>query len=323
MGADLNDQLSHLDADGKVRMVDVSDKPITTRRAVAEGHVRISSELSAMIKEKSLRKGDLLAAVRIAGIQAAKRTAELIPLCHNIVLSQVDVEARVEANEVILQATVVADGKTGVEMEALTAVTVAALTVVDMGKSVDRSMVIGPIRLLSKTGGTHGAYAAPARARIDGHAAAHHGGRLNLQRSMLARIGDRRIGARAGGDASEATFGGDSGNRLRNRRRRIDRTATANMGNGSPKAGSDSDHRRHRSFPRDVTPEATIAVLERRHPGLLELARLRLFPENSQGVSVPRRGWHARTQSDRQSSWLTAQSPGVPRSTAGRSAPRH
>ena len=156
----MTDGLSHLDADGKVRMVDVTDKPITTRRAVAEGHVCISEELATMIQHKSLPKGDLLTTVRLAGIQAAKRTAELIPLCHNIVLSQVTVDARVESNEVILQATVIADGKTGVEMEALTAVAVAALTVVDMGKSVDRSMVIGPIRLLSKTGGTHGSYAA-------------------------------------------------------------------------------------------------------------------------------------------------------------------
>jgi cyclic pyranopterin phosphate synthase len=157
----MTDRLSHLDTDGKVRMVDVTDKPITTRRAVAEGRVRVSEELATMIQHNSLPKGDLLTTVRLAGIQAAKRTAELIPLCHNIVLSQVNVDARVESNEVILQATVIADGKTGVEMEALTAVAVAALTVVDMGKSVDRSMVIGPIRLLSKAGGTHGSYAAP------------------------------------------------------------------------------------------------------------------------------------------------------------------
>jgi cyclic pyranopterin phosphate synthase len=162
----MTDRLSHLDADGKVRMVDVTDKSITTRRAVAEGRVRISAELSAKILDKSLPKGDLLATVRIAGIQAAKRTAELIPLCHNIVLNQVDVQARVEANEVIIQATVTADGKTGVEMEALTAVAVAALTVIDMGKSIDRSMVIGPIRLLSKTGGTHGSYTAPEQGDV-------------------------------------------------------------------------------------------------------------------------------------------------------------
>jgi cyclic pyranopterin phosphate synthase len=161
MGADVTDQLSHLNHRGELRMVDVSAKPVTTRRAVAEGRVRISARLAAMIQDKSLPKGDLISTVRLAGIAAAKRTSELIPLCHNLVLNHVEVEARVEANEVVLRATVIADGKTGVEMEALTAVSVAALTVVDMGKSIDRSMVIGPIRLIEKTGGTHGPYSAP------------------------------------------------------------------------------------------------------------------------------------------------------------------
>jgi cyclic pyranopterin phosphate synthase len=159
----MTDGLTHLDERGQLRMVDVSAKPVTTRRAVAEGRVRISDRLAAMIQDKSLPKGDLFSTVRLAGIAAAKRTSELIPLCHNLVLNHIEVDARVEANEVVLRATVIADGKTGVEMEALTAVSVAALTVVDMGKSIDRSMVIGPIRLIEKTGGTHGAYSAPAQ----------------------------------------------------------------------------------------------------------------------------------------------------------------
>jgi len=157
----MTDELSHLDHRGQLRMVDVSGKPVTTRRAVAEGRVRISARLAAMIQDRSLPKGDLFSTVRLAGIAAAKRTSDLIPLCHNLVLNHIELEARVEANEVVLRATVIADGKTGVEMEALTAVSVSALTVVDMGKSIDRSMVIGPIRLIEKTGGTHGPYSAP------------------------------------------------------------------------------------------------------------------------------------------------------------------
>ncbi len=157
----MSEKLSHLDEQGRLRMVDVSGKPVTTRRAVAEGRVRISPQLAAAILERSLPKGDFFSTVRLAGIQAAKRTAELIPLCHNLALNQVDVQVRIESDEVILQATVIAEGKTGVEMEALTAVSIAALTVVDMGKSIDRSMVIGPIRLLEKTGGVHGSYVAP------------------------------------------------------------------------------------------------------------------------------------------------------------------
>jgi cyclic pyranopterin phosphate synthase len=151
---------SHFDSRGQARMVDIGQKPVTSRRAVAEGSVTISPDLAAMINSGKLPKGDLLATVRLAGIQAAKRTSELIPLCHNLPLDRVDVDARVEGNSVRLRAEVASTGKTGVEMEALTAVSVAALTVVDMGKSVDRGMIIGPIRLLEKSGGARGTYIA-------------------------------------------------------------------------------------------------------------------------------------------------------------------
>ncbi|MGA2584713.1 MAG: cyclic pyranopterin monophosphate synthase MoaC [Tepidisphaeraceae bacterium] len=146
-------RLSHLDEKGHVRMVDVSAKSITTRRAVAEGRVKISRQLAKMISSGSVPKGDLLAAVRLAGIQGAKKTSELIPLCHNLPLEQVDVQASVRGSFVKLRATVICVGRTGVEMEALTAVAVAALTVVDMGKAIDPAMVIGPIQLVEKTGG--------------------------------------------------------------------------------------------------------------------------------------------------------------------------
>jgi cyclic pyranopterin phosphate synthase len=148
--------LSHVGPDGRARMVDVGDKPITRRTAVAEGFVRVSPELARAIRENGVKKGDVLGVARLAGIQAAKRTGELIPLCHPLGLDLVEIEAVLEGERVRLRAEVRTEGKTGVEMEALTAVSVAALTVVDMGKSIDRGIVIESIRLLSKTGGTRG-----------------------------------------------------------------------------------------------------------------------------------------------------------------------
>jgi cyclic pyranopterin phosphate synthase len=145
-----------VDAAGKARMVDVGAKPVTRRRAVAEGRVRISAELAERIAANTLAKGDLLPVARLAGIQAAKRTSELIPLCHNLALDHVDVEATLDGHSVLLRATVSCEARTGVEMEAYTAVAVAALTVIDMGKAVDRGMVIENIRLVEKTGGTKG-----------------------------------------------------------------------------------------------------------------------------------------------------------------------
>jgi cyclic pyranopterin phosphate synthase len=136
-------------------MVDVGDKAITRRRAVAEGRVRISAALAAQIAANRLGKGNLLDVARLAGIQAAKHTGTLIPLCHTLTLDAVKVEAWLDGSHVRLRAEVRSEGKTGVEMEALTAVAVAALTVIDMGKAVDRALVIEEIRLLEKAGGRH------------------------------------------------------------------------------------------------------------------------------------------------------------------------
>jgi cyclic pyranopterin phosphate synthase len=147
--------LSHLDERGRARMVDVGDKAITRRRAVAEGRVRVSAELAGQIAANTVGKGNLLEVARLAGIEAAKRTGTLIPLCHTLTLDFVNVEAWLDAPHVRLRAEVRCEGKTGVEMEALTAVAVAALTVIDMGKAVDRGMVIEEIRLIEKTGGRH------------------------------------------------------------------------------------------------------------------------------------------------------------------------
>ena len=151
--------LTHLDAAGHASMVDVTEKPDTDRLARAEARVRMRPETLAMILDGRHAKGDVLAVARIAGIQAAKRTAELIPLCHTLLLSQVKVTLAAEGDDVVhITASCRVKGPTGVEMEALTAVSVAALTLYDMCKAVDRDMEITGIRLLEKAGGRSGHY---------------------------------------------------------------------------------------------------------------------------------------------------------------------
>jgi cyclic pyranopterin monophosphate synthase len=148
--------LSHVDAAGRARMVDVSGKPVTERVAMAEGQVRMSREAFDQVAANAVAKGDVLAVAEVAGVMAAKRTGELIPLCHPLGLDLVTVEAKLapELPGVRLSATAKVTGRTGVEMEALTAVSVACLTVYDMVKAIDRAMCIEGIRLTSKTGGT-------------------------------------------------------------------------------------------------------------------------------------------------------------------------
>lgn len=155
--------LSHVDADGRVKMVDVSAKAATAREAVARGRVRIGAEALALIRAGRIKKGDPLQAARIAGIMAAKRTSELIPLCHPLALTHVDVALEPTADGYDIEARARTTGPTGVEMEALTAVSVAALTIYDMVKAVDRGMVIGEIRLMEKRGGKSGAWRRPKR----------------------------------------------------------------------------------------------------------------------------------------------------------------
>jgi cyclic pyranopterin phosphate synthase len=156
----LRPRLSHIDDAGEPRMVDVSGKTVTEREAVARGRVRMSAEAFRAIEEATLKKGDALQTARLAGIMAAKRTAELIPLCHPLMLSHVDVNLAPVSNGYDVEARVRTSGRTGVEMEALTAVSVAALTLYDMAKAVDKAMVIGEIRLVSKRGGRSGDYTA-------------------------------------------------------------------------------------------------------------------------------------------------------------------
>jgi cyclic pyranopterin phosphate synthase len=143
-------ELSHVDeASGEVRMVDVGSKPLSRRRAVARGRVRMAEDTAARLR--TLPKGDALTVARIAGIQAAKRTSELVPLCHPLPLTLVEVDLAVDGHGVAIEAAVETTAQTGVEMEALTAVSVAALTVYDMAKAVDKEMVVDGVRLLEKT----------------------------------------------------------------------------------------------------------------------------------------------------------------------------
>jgi cyclic pyranopterin monophosphate synthase len=155
-------KLSHIAADGSARMVDVSAKAVTTRVAVAEGRVRMRPRTLALIRAGDAKKGDVLGVARLAGIMAAKRTHELIPLCHPLALAGVDLDLVVDEGipGVRVRARVKTTGQTGVEMEALTAVSVACLTVYDMVKAVDRGMVIEAVRLLEKRGGASGEWRA-------------------------------------------------------------------------------------------------------------------------------------------------------------------
>ena len=146
-------KLTHLDEDGSAHMVDVSAKEITSREAIATGHIAMSAEAAAAIAQGLVKKGDVLAVARVAGIMAAKRTADLIPLCHPIALTSVSIDFDLEPQGVTVTATARSAGQTGVEMEALTAASVAALTIYDMCKALSHEIIIQEIKLLEKTGG--------------------------------------------------------------------------------------------------------------------------------------------------------------------------
>ncbi len=161
-------RLTHADADGRLRMVDVGAKAVTEREAVASGHVALSAATRRAVRDGRLKKGDPLQAARLAGVMAAKRTSDLIPLCHPLVLTGIDVELSHTPRGIGIRAAVRTQGQTGVEMEALAAVSVAALTVYDMLKAIDQAMVIEDVRLEEKRGGRSGHYrraARPARSR--------------------------------------------------------------------------------------------------------------------------------------------------------------
>ncbi|MBS4000643.1 MAG: cyclic pyranopterin monophosphate synthase MoaC [Desulfobulbaceae bacterium] len=142
--------LSHLDDKGKANMVDVGDKPIQQRTATAKGFIRLNEETIKLISDNNIKKGDVLTIAEIAGIQAAKRTSDLIPLCHPLAITKVDVKASIEKTGVKVVSTIKCNGQTGIEMEALTAVSVALLTIYDMCKAADKAMVIENIELVEK-----------------------------------------------------------------------------------------------------------------------------------------------------------------------------
>ena len=154
--------LSHLDEKGNARMVDVGGKPASQRIAIASGRITMAPAALAAIRSGDAPKGDVLAAARIAGIMAAKKTAELIPLCHPLALDAVTLDFAIENGGIRATATASLSGRTGVEMEALTAVSIALLTIYDMAKALDKAMVIGELRLLEKRGGKSGDWTAPA-----------------------------------------------------------------------------------------------------------------------------------------------------------------
>jgi cyclic pyranopterin phosphate synthase len=153
-------KLSHLDEQGRARMVDVSEKEVTSRIAVARGVIRMRPETLALILAEKIEKGDVFSVARVAGIMAAKKTSELIPMCHPLAITSVEIDLLPQkaSSTVEIEATVRVSGKTGVEMEAMTAVSVAGLTIYDMCKAVDREMSIGEIRLVKKSGGKSGTF---------------------------------------------------------------------------------------------------------------------------------------------------------------------
>jgi cyclic pyranopterin phosphate synthase len=153
-------KLTHIDRKGAARMVDVGAKAVTERRAIARGLLRVSASTVELVRDGATPKGDVLAAARIAGIMAAKRTSDLIPLTHPLPLTHASVELTLEADGIAIEATVATSGQTGVEMEALTAVTIAGLTLYDMLKSVERGARLTDVRLVEKTGGKSGTYRA-------------------------------------------------------------------------------------------------------------------------------------------------------------------
>jgi cyclic pyranopterin monophosphate synthase len=166
-------RLTHVDETGAARMVDVSGKGVTAREAVAAGRVLVSPQVVALLRGEGVPKGDALGVARVAGIMAAKRTPDLVPLCHPLAISGVTVDLEVADDAVLITATVRTSDRTGVEMEALTAVSVAALTVIDMVKAVDKAAVITDVRVLSKTGGKSGDWSHPDSSAV-GHRGTPH-----------------------------------------------------------------------------------------------------------------------------------------------------
>ncbi len=263
-------ELSHIDAAGRARMVDVGGKPVTDRRAVAEGRVHVGPKVAAAIRGNSLKKGDLLQVARLGGIQAAKRAADLVLLCHPLPLSHIDIDARLDGDVVVLRASVRTAGQTGVEMEALAAVAGAALNVVDMGKSLNAAIEIVSMRVVEKSGGKSGPKAsAPLGVTVailtvsDSRTA---GSAKDTATSLLTAAVQDFLSA----EVTTTKLVPDDRQTIAQQLREWGSAADAPglvLTTGGTGVG-----------PRDVTPEATLDVIERTHPSLLELARARCLP---------------------------------------------
>lgn len=270
MPADQSSELSHVDDAGRARMVDVGSKPVTDRTAVAVGEVHVGAAVAEAIRANTLKKGDLLQVARLGGIQAAKRASDLILLCHPLPLSHVDVEATLEGDVVRLRATTRVAGQTGVEMEALAAVMGAALNVVDMGKALNPAIEITGVRVTEKLGGK---------------TVAKRSGAKPPQVAILTVSDSRSSGQaedRATGPLAEAVAELIAGQMVAKALVPDDEQAIVDQLNdwisAEPAPVLVLTTGGTGIGPRDVTPEATARVIERSHPGLLELARARCLP---------------------------------------------
>ena len=271
-------RLTHVDESGAARMVDVSGKDVTARTATASGRVLVSAEVVALLRGEGVPKGDALAVARVAGIMAAKQTPSLVPLCHPLAISGVTVDLAVADDAVEIRATVRTTDRTGVEMEALTAVSVAALTVVDMVKAVDKGAVITDVRVESKTGGKSGDWS-----RVTGSMSLPRGGRRRLQprgRGRLRgrhRTADRRRSwpSSASRSARRSSYPTVSRSAPRSppRRRGGARVVLTTGGTGLT--------------PTDRTPEVTRAVLDFEVPGIAEAIRPTASPRASRRRCCP------------------------------------
>jgi len=254
-------KLSHLDADGRARMVDVGDKAVTKRSATATGRFTTTPEVIALVKADGLPKADVLATARIAGIQGAKRTSELIPLAHALALSSVTIDFSIDDTSIEIRATAKTTGQTGVEMEALTAVAIAGLTLHDMTKAVDPASVLGDIQLVEKTGGKS---RLPVRANSAAVIVASTRGAAGTREDTTGpRIADW-LGQR--GYAVELTIAADADVAVELARVVATVPAVIITTGGTGMS------------PTDVTPEATRALLTRVLPGVAEAIRARGLP---------------------------------------------
>ena len=251
--------LSHLDGDGRARMVDVSDKAVTKRTATATGRFSSTAEVIALVRADDLPKADVLSTARIAGIQGAKRTSDLIPLCHQLALSSVTVDFSLDDTSIAITATATTTGKTGVEMEALTAVAIAGLTLHDMTKAVDPFSVLGDIRLESKTGGkSRSAVRASAAAVVVASTGGAAGTRDDTTGPLIADWLTQRGWTV---DAVTVVADADVAAELARVVASIPALVITTGGTGMS--------------PTDQTPEATRAVLTRELPGVAEAIRAR------------------------------------------------